>query len=267
MDELIRDIDRRENCEIVEQNNAYCIGTPIFPVNSNICRFVDNRSDFEHNTHQYFNRSGVIRLVSTTTTDCVRRYCDGFQDINILNFANARHPGGGYINGSCAQEEDLCRKIPNLYQTLMKASRRGIYPLHYKVLYSEGLTLLRNEDNSWDTRITPINLNVVTAAAPCRASRHNHYDGSFYSDGDNWNRMIRAIMTAAGRKQSQRDRNRRSVIVLGAIGCGAFGNYPNVVANKMYDVLVREGYCKLFDQVYIAIPLGANYDAFNSRFV
>ena len=38
--------------------------------------------------------------------------------ISIMNYANAGTPGGGYIYGSLAQEEALCRQFPLYYGSL-----------------------------------------------------------------------------------------------------------------------------------------------------
>ena len=51
-------------------------------------------------------------------------------DSCILNFANARHPGGGYWKDSLAQEEDLCRLMPQLQPSLHEAkANQGFYPI------------------------------------------------------------------------------------------------------------------------------------------
>src|SRR5262249_2539476 len=44
-----------------------------------------------------------------------------YQHIGVLNFASAKHPGGGFLGGAKAQEESLARSS-GLYYSLLRCS-------------------------------------------------------------------------------------------------------------------------------------------------
>ena len=106
--------------------------------------------------------------------------------------------------------------------------------------------------------------NVITAAAPdFRYSKLKKTDIPKYIDDmkDLW-RMILSIAYKNGDKH----------LVLGALGCGAFENDPNLVAACFYDVINEEGpggkkwaYC--FENIIMPVFVAnkndkKNYDAF-----
>ncbi|MEO0601399.1 MAG: TIGR02452 family protein, partial [Myxococcota bacterium] len=72
--------------------------------------------------------------------DVSRVQDEGRHDLVLLNFASARNPGGGFINGARAQEEDIAR-ASGLYPCLLQA------PVYYdanretrSLLYTDHLT-------------------------------------------------------------------------------------------------------------------------------
>lgn len=161
----------------------------------------------------------------------------------VLNFASATNPGGGVIWGSTAQEESLCR-CSTLYANLTDRklwkpfyeAHRGknnplnnddcIYTPEVIVFKSDSQhpELLYIEDWWW--------VNVITCAAPnLRPDR----DGNIRVQISNQDlfdlhvKRMRRILNIAAVKGNE-------VIILGAYGCGAFRNPPEVVARALKQV-------------------------------
>ncbi|KDR74985.1 hypothetical protein GALMADRAFT_519530 [Galerina marginata CBS 339.88] len=91
--------------------------------------------------------------------------------VGVLNFASAKKPGGGFINGSQAQEESIAR-ASTLYPSLISPVGVQFYA-HYveepnnayythAMIYSPSIVLFRNDIGHW---MKPIEVDVLTSAA------------------------------------------------------------------------------------------------------
>lgn len=63
-------------------------------------------------------QSPRVEVIDATTQVAAHQFAhEG--PLVVLNFASARNPGGGFLGGAKAQEEDLCR-CSGLYRTLLQ---------------------------------------------------------------------------------------------------------------------------------------------------
>lgn len=166
--------------------------------------------------------------------------------IAILNLANENSPGGGVKGGAKAQEEDICR-CSTLYRYL-KAARNGVekgrFIPEHGCLVSPATIF---KDANYDTIEKPVTITVLTAAGYCLGTRVKKADADFkssYVQG-----TLKKIYTAinAAKEHSKR------VLVLGALGCGAFNNDPELVSELFCIVLGMEEFQGCFDQIYFSI--------------
>ena len=197
--------------------------------------------------------------------------------IAVMNFANAFHAGGGVTKGSSAQEECLCR-TSTLYPLLYRRTLRDSFYKHHKdlntpkasdsLIYTEGVIICKTDEDlpkrmpkeDWVT------VDVITIAAPDLRAKSNIHaplvnGGAYMNDSELFGYHVkRAIhmLTCAAAKGAD-------TLVLGAFGCGAFQNDPEVVA-RAYKTALQE-FPKVFDRIEFAVycPPGdsVNYDVFS----
>jgi uncharacterized protein (TIGR02452 family) len=173
--------------------------------------------------------------------------------VAVLNFASASNPGGGVVNGSSAQEECLCRCSTlycNLTEDFMwknfyQPHRHTANPIHNDdLIYTPDVVIFKSDTPY--PRLLPQNkwakVNVITCAAPNLRERPSNA----FNTGDG-NQAVKISPAQLEQIHIQRGRkilataaaNKNEVIILGAFGCGAFMNNPEIVANA-YTKLIKE---------------------------
>jgi uncharacterized protein (TIGR02452 family) len=166
-----------------------------------------------------------FRVVNCTTLAAARQLIrDGAADVCCLNFASAKNPGGGFLNGSQAQEESLAR-ASGLYACI--APMRGMYDTNRQLgsclytdhmIYSPGVPVFRDDDDA--LLAEPYTASVITAPAVNAGALHQRERP-----------LIEPTMLARAEKVlALAAAHRHEALVLGAWGCGVFRNDPAGVA-------------------------------------
>jgi uncharacterized protein (TIGR02452 family) len=193
----------------------------------------------------------VIEVTPETTGAASRRlYTEGVRDFAALNFASARNPGGGFIRGTKAQEEDLARcsalydcQLP--HRTYYDANRNQeslLYTDH--IIYSPDVPFFRDE--RLDLLDVPFFTSIITAPAPNA--------GEFLQREPRGLPQVRAALERrAGMVLCVAAEEKQRVLVLGAWGCGVFRNVPADVADVFAMWLRHPGFAGAFDRVVFGI--------------
>ena len=177
--------------------------------------------------------TATIEVVNETTALSAKRLLDlGKEDIVALNFASARNQGGGFLAGAIAQEEDLCR-CSGLYSCLKRK------PVFYNenilcedtfytdnMIYSPEVPFFRDQYNNLLEQ--PYKFSIISAPAP--NVRAMTIVDEKYLRQVLYNRALKILRIARA--------HQHKVLILGAWGCGAFGNDAEMVANVFLDALV-----------------------------
>jgi uncharacterized protein (TIGR02452 family) len=178
--------------------------------------------------------------------------------IAVLNFADALMPGGLVKTGADTQEECICR-CSNLYECLIQdVCDKEYYKFNddlddvkysNRLIYSEDVLIFKDE--AYSLLASPFTVDVISCPAPICCE-----------DASIWEDRIKCILSGASKHNCD-------TIILGAWGCGAFGNNTEIVATAFKTVLNKY---KLFNKVIFAIrpadilDKADNYDIFRWTF-
>lgn len=202
--------------------------------------------------------------------------------ISVLNFASATNPGGGVTKGASAQEECLCR-ISTLYKCISASEiTEAFHKKHRYALKTGKMNSLYNDDCIQTCDVTvfksdtakPIllseedwfDVDVISCAAPNLRymSQHDKNWKKNVTDKklfDIYKKRINRVLDIASCAKSD-------VIILGAFGCGAFANPPELVAKAMHAAIDEHKYD--FETIELAIYCSSrdtlNYEVFAKEF-
>ncbi len=177
-----------------------------------------------------------IGVTEETTLEAAERLAESCP--LCLNFASAKNPGGGFLSGSSAQEESLARSS-GLYACLLPMTE--MYDFNRQVgtslysdymVYSPDVPVFRRDDGT--LRDDPFPASFLTAPAVNAGAVEK-----------NEPQNVRFILPTLGARLNKllavAQTHGHTTLILGAWGCGVFGNSPAVVARLFADAFGPDG--------------------------
>lgn len=205
----------------------------------------------EHASHPNLQRRS-IEIHNSDSFALARQLKSSVGKIGVLNLASDQEPGGGWrYTLSATQEEALCYSS-TLYATLKPEwyPWPNTGPGSCAGIFSPDVVVFRDTlDNN--LKELPVNerlvVSVITVAAPClpvitpdRQAFANEFDVLDLKE-----KILLTLRIAA--------RNGCTSLVLGAMGCGAYGCPPKAVASEMKTILELEEFSGWFENVIFAV--------------
>lgn len=213
------------------------------------------------------DRQCRIEVTKERTVESAKNLHNIYPDsrIGILNFASAVNAGGGVVLGATAQEECICR-CTTLYPCLATKRLKKEYYIPHRIglnfcytdacIYTPDIIVMKSDllypksipESDW------FSIDVLTCAAP-------NLSTAWISK----NRLYEIHKKRGSHILSIAAANGIDVLVLGAFGCGAFRNNPDIVSQAYIDILPDfTGYfTEIRFAVYCSGNHSRNYDAFS----
>jgi len=193
--------------------------------------------------------------------------------VGVLNFASAKHPGGGFQSGAQAQEESIARSS-TLYPSLICSTAKTFYGPHNKdpkggyyshaMIFSPDVTILRADSGKL---AEPIQIDVVTSAAVNAGVARRTLNGQVAREAEEV-KIGRVMKERMGRILFLFEKHGIKDLVLGSFGTGVFQNKVSLVAAIWAELLVAPGarFANSFDRVVFAILGHPTFVEFKNTF-
>lgn len=229
--------------------------------NSGIAKAIENTKIYDTAfgcSKDLKEQNSEIIVDDLETVHAGRRFCNGGK-VAILNFSSYKNPGGMFINGSKAQEECLCHAsylynvlsqfVIDFYDWNNRHKNKALYL--NRALYSPDILFQYGE--------VLFKCDVITCAAPNKSAAQKYQNVSDEENTKVLKSRIKFVLDIA-------KENHVTTLILGAYGCGVFGQDAREVANIFKEYLSSTHKC--FERVVFAIPKGrdGNLEAFKEIF-
>ncbi|MCR5566470.1 MAG: TIGR02452 family protein [Clostridiales bacterium] len=264
--------DRYERIRIFEQTMEICRNAP--DLQASIRESIEKQKiiweeDPVAVTAERRDIPAELVITPERTLGAAQKYQGLGKRICALNFASSVTPGGGVARGAGAQEESLCR-ISTLYAAISDRETAGpFYDRHWQMIrsgemnrknrddciFTPGVAVIR--EDTFDCDLLPADerysVDVITCAAPDLRYDNN---GSVYQPGEAeltavFEKRWRRILTVAANYQAD-------ILILGAFGCGAFYNPPEVVVRAFSNIF--DEFAHFYETVEFAVFAQNKYD-------
>lgn len=175
----------------------------------------------------------------------------GENNVLVLNLASYKHQFGGVKNGAMAQEEELGRRT-----NYFKTNSEKFYPFKkMEAIYTPNVTVIKNM--SYNLIAEPFSIGMLAVSA---IKDPILLDGNVLNSWDyqvTCNTIDNLFKVALLKKHE--------VLVLGALGCGAFHNDANEIT-KIFNIYL-EKYNGCFKTIVFAVLSRSdnNFDIFNTQ--
>lgn len=194
-------------------------------------------------------QSAVAETWNCSTVDALLRLAaEKKEGIGILNFASAKNPGGGFLNGAMAQEESIAASSC-LYKTLLlheeyyrrnRACGTMMYTNH--AIYSPEVVFFR--DGKFRLLQEPVTASVLTL--PAVNMGQVMLRGESVEQAEQVMKRRMELSLAIFAKQQNKH------LILGAYGCGVFRNDPKKIA-KWWQELLADSFAGVFETIVFAV--------------
>ncbi|WP_228375824.1 TIGR02452 family protein [Chryseobacterium taiwanense] len=171
------------------------------------------------------------------------------EKIMCLNFASAKNPGGGFINGAEAQEESLAR-TSGLYESLLQGW--DYYKIHREMescfytdmmIYSPKVPVFRKDKGELLSK--PVLCNFITSPAVNAGVVKRQ-------EPERTHEIFGAMDVRTDKMLGLALHQGNKTLILGAWGCGVFKNDPKEIA-ELFKKYLHGKYKNKFKRVVFAI--------------